>query len=193
MKTHHGRVFIDAEQSYFQTAIHQLVLELQEQYNRDRIIVYNTYQCYRKVHGLHTKICFLNLCCFILDYSRFGTTRFGTIKKQSFSYWFQTRARCLYGSSIDFINDYSLPYLTFRTFFLSFFIRDKYQGDIFTFRKENELQTSTLLILFIRILQLLLNLIIVHLWRHWKMPKTTTRIKFMSSSPVIMKIPLNLL
>ncbi|CAF1167857.1 unnamed protein product [Adineta ricciae] len=49
VKQHQGRVFIDAEQSYFQTAIHKLVLELQELYNRDRIIVYNTYQCYRKI------------------------------------------------------------------------------------------------------------------------------------------------
>ncbi len=50
VKKHEGRAFIDAEQSYFQTAIHKLALELQEQYNRERIIVYNTYQCYRKVH-----------------------------------------------------------------------------------------------------------------------------------------------
>ena len=50
MKKTHARIFIDAEQTYFQTAIHKLVLELQEQYNQDRIIVYNTYQCYRKVH-----------------------------------------------------------------------------------------------------------------------------------------------
>ncbi|CAF3888602.1 unnamed protein product [Rotaria sp. Silwood2] len=48
VKKHNGRIFIDAEQSYFQTAIHKLVLELQEQYNRDSLIVYNTYQCYRK-------------------------------------------------------------------------------------------------------------------------------------------------
>ncbi|CAF1180011.1 unnamed protein product [Rotaria sordida] len=48
VKKHNGRIFIDAEQSYFQTAIHRLVLELQEQYNRDNLIVYNTYQCYRK-------------------------------------------------------------------------------------------------------------------------------------------------
>jgi hypothetical protein len=50
VKKRDGRVFIDAEQSYFQTAIHKLVLELQEQYNRERVIVYNTYQCYRKVN-----------------------------------------------------------------------------------------------------------------------------------------------
>jgi proline dehydrogenase len=49
VKKHNGRIFIDAEQSYFQTAIRKLAVELQEHYNRDRIIVYNTYQCYRKV------------------------------------------------------------------------------------------------------------------------------------------------
>ncbi|UJR25210.1 hypothetical protein I4U23_006562 [Adineta vaga] len=49
VKKHRGRIFIDAEQSYFQTAIHKLVLELQESYNRDQLIVYNTYQCYRKI------------------------------------------------------------------------------------------------------------------------------------------------
>ncbi|CAF3494106.1 unnamed protein product [Rotaria socialis] len=48
VKKHNGRIFIDAEQSYFQTAIHKFVLELQEQYNRDSLTVYNTYQCYRK-------------------------------------------------------------------------------------------------------------------------------------------------
>ncbi|CAF0731868.1 unnamed protein product [Rotaria sp. Silwood1] len=48
VKKHNGKIFIDAEQSYFQTAIHKLVLEFQEQYNRDNLIVYNTYQCYRK-------------------------------------------------------------------------------------------------------------------------------------------------
>jgi len=50
VKKRNGRIFIDAEQSYFQTAIHKLVLELQEQYNQERVIVYNTYQCYRKVN-----------------------------------------------------------------------------------------------------------------------------------------------
>lgn len=49
MKKHEGKILVDAEQTYFQTAIHKLVLELQEKYNRDQLIVYNTYQCYRKV------------------------------------------------------------------------------------------------------------------------------------------------
>ena len=49
MKRYDGKIFIDAEQSYFQTAIHRLVLQLQQLFNRERVIVYNTYQCYRKV------------------------------------------------------------------------------------------------------------------------------------------------
>jgi len=84
VKKHQGRIFIDAEQSYFQTAIHKLALELQEQYNRDRIIVYNTYQCYRKVNKFNIKFSF---SIFVLDYTRFNTRRFSPIKNSSFSYW----------------------------------------------------------------------------------------------------------
>lgn len=55
MKKHNAKVLVDAEQSYFQTAIHKLVLELQEQYNRNGILIYNTYQCYRKVNTFNAK------------------------------------------------------------------------------------------------------------------------------------------
>lgn len=42
------RLVIDAEQTYLQAAINQLVLALQYKYNKNNPWVYNTYQCYRK-------------------------------------------------------------------------------------------------------------------------------------------------
>ena len=40
-------VFIDAEESWFQVTIDNLVFDLMEKYNKERAIVYNTYQLYR--------------------------------------------------------------------------------------------------------------------------------------------------
>ena len=40
------RIMVDAEQSYMQPAIDALVIHLQQVYNREEPVVFNTYQCY---------------------------------------------------------------------------------------------------------------------------------------------------
>ncbi len=40
-------VFIDAEESWIQKPIDQLAMEMMEYYNKEKVIVYNTYQCYQ--------------------------------------------------------------------------------------------------------------------------------------------------
>ncbi len=46
--SHQVRIFIDAEESWIQDPIDQLTYQMMELYNKDKIIVYNTYQMYRQ-------------------------------------------------------------------------------------------------------------------------------------------------
>lgn len=49
---HNVRVLIDAEESWYQDAIDEIALKMMKSYNKEKAIVFNTFQMYRK-DGLH--------------------------------------------------------------------------------------------------------------------------------------------
>ncbi len=57
------RVFVDAEETWIQDTIDNIAYEMMSKYNKEKAIVYNTIQCYRKDRIKHTKDVIKRLDC----------------------------------------------------------------------------------------------------------------------------------